>query len=173
MRKLYLFHEFILILIIFSPLLMTPATALSPAGCERFLPFFFFGQKNANFKARNFPSKYCGHPWTTLVSFQLTKSSPESAPTEVMDSLLIVRGMRTLLRGAAAAASSAIFFFNLANIAFTFSVSFSVQCVASQGRGMSRSCEELSLAALRTHGAVSLCSGTQESFVSSMPFCCI
>lgn len=46
----------------------------------------------------------------------LTKSSPESAPTEVMDSLLMVRGIRTLLRGAVAA-SSAIFFFNLANIA--------------------------------------------------------
>lgn len=46
----------------------------------------------------------------------LTKSSPESAPTEVMDSLLMVRGIRTLLRDAVAA-SSAIFFFNLANIA--------------------------------------------------------
>lgn len=45
----------------------------------------------------------------------LTKSSPESAPTEVMDSLLMVRGMRTPLRGAVAA-SSAIFFFNLANM---------------------------------------------------------
>lgn len=45
----------------------------------------------------------------------LTKSSPESAPREVMDSLLMVRGMRTVLRGAVAA-SSAIFFFNLANM---------------------------------------------------------
>lgn len=45
----------------------------------------------------------------------LTKSSPESAPSEVMDSLLMVRGIRTPLRGAVAA-SSAIFFFNLANI---------------------------------------------------------
>jgi len=47
----------------------------------------------------------------------LTKSSPESAPTEVMDSLLMVRGIRTPVRGAVAA-SSAIFFFNLANILF-------------------------------------------------------
>lgn len=45
----------------------------------------------------------------------LTKSSPESAPMEVIDSLLMVRGMRTPLRGVVAA-SSAIFFFNLANI---------------------------------------------------------
>lgn len=45
----------------------------------------------------------------------LTKSSPESAPIEVMDSLLMVRGIRTLLRGAVAA-SSAIFFFSLANM---------------------------------------------------------
>lgn len=61
----------------------------------------------------------------------LTKSSPESAPTEVMDSLLMVRGMRTPLRGAVAA-SSAIFFFNLANI-FSFEVSpLSYQHLTSQ-----------------------------------------
>jgi len=46
---------------------------------------------------------------------QLTKSSPESAPPEVMDSLLAERAMRLLDRGAVAA-SSAIFFFSLANI---------------------------------------------------------
>lgn len=45
----------------------------------------------------------------------LTKSSPESAPTEVMDSLLIERGILPPDRGAVAA-SSAIFFLSLANI---------------------------------------------------------
>lgn len=44
----------------------------------------------------------------------LTKSSPESAPTEVMDSLLMERGMRPE-RGAVAASSTSLFF-NFANI---------------------------------------------------------
>lgn len=63
-------------------------------------------------------SKNCLIRQNWPVARVLTKSSPESAPTEVMDSLLMVRGMRTPLRGAVAA-SSAIFFFNLANI-FSF-----------------------------------------------------
>lgn len=44
-----------------------------------------------------------------------TKSSPESAPADVMDSLLVERGKRPE-RGGATAASSANFFFSLVNI---------------------------------------------------------
>lgn len=50
---------------------------------------------------------------------------------EVMDSLLMVRGIRTLLRGAVAA-SSAIFFFSLANMVIlstSLSLSLSTQDV--------------------------------------------
>lgn len=68
------------------------------------LPILLFKTTRSSFKPAN-------------CSFihSLTKSSPESAPIEVMDSLLMVRGIRTLLRGAVAA-SSAIFFFSLANM---------------------------------------------------------
>lgn len=49
---------------------------------------------------------------------------------EAMDSLLMVRGIRTLLRGAVAA-SSAIFFFSLANmVILSTSLSLSMQDVS-------------------------------------------
>lgn len=69
-------------------------------------------------------SQYCTKIWyhkkletenyTKAEKDLLTKSSPESAPIEVMDSLLMERGMRPE-RGAVAASSTSLFF-NFANI---------------------------------------------------------
>lgn len=92
----------------------------------------------------------------------LTKSSPESAPIEVMDSLLMVRGIRTLLRGAVAA-SSAIFFFSLANmVILSTSLSLHAGCEVT-------CCVEFT----GTYGSTSSQRSCVPTVSHSFPSCCI